>query len=423
MNIAFISFRLAGTDGVSLETSKWAEILNRQGHNIFYFAGELDPPTAKRVLLSAPVQGSHLVERAHFIHPTAQWVTAHAFGTQREHDRLRVRMENAVAHLKHALKEFINNFHIDLLIPENVFAIPLNLPLSMALRRIISETDIPTIAHNHDFYWERKRFSVTCVDDILYSTFPPKLPSIQQVVINTKAQRALKGRGFESTFVPNAFNYDYPEPQVDEYNADLREEIGVGEDELFFLQPTRVVRRKGIELAIELVRRLDDLPIKLIITHHAEFDTIDYLEELYALAARSHVNLQYLPMRFEPQRHPGEGIRKIYSLWDAYIHADFVTYPSLIEGFGNALLEALYFRKPLLVNRYEVYRDDIESTGLSVLATDGEITDETVANVRALLKNQEQVAAMTEHNFQTAREHFSYDVLDGHLKDLLAGFS
>jgi glycosyltransferase involved in cell wall biosynthesis len=422
MNIAFISFRLAGTDGVSLETNKWAEILNRQEHQIYYFAGELDPPITRRVLLSAPVAGSHQVERAHFIHTTAQWVTAHAFGTQREHDRLRVRMENAVMHLKGALWDFINSFNIDVLIPQNVFAIPLNLPLSMALRRIISETNIPTIAHNHDFYWERERFSVTCVDDILYSTFPPKLPSIQQVVINTKAQRALKERGFESTFVPNVFNYDYPEPKIDEYNADLRSEIGIGDDELFFLQPTRVVRRKGIELAIELVRRLDDLPIKLVITHHAEFDTIDYLEELYALAARSHVNLQYLPMRFEPQRTPGEGIHKIYSLWDAYVHADFVTYPSLIEGFGNALLETLYFRKPMLVNRYEVYRDDIEPIGLKVLTTDGEITDETVAGVRNLLNNRDRVAAMAEHNFRVAQEHFAYDVLDRHLRDLLAGF-
>ena len=29
--IGFISFRLAGTDGVSLETAKWAEVLEEQG--------------------------------------------------------------------------------------------------------------------------------------------------------------------------------------------------------------------------------------------------------------------------------------------------------------------------------------------------------------------------------------------------------
>ena len=49
--IGFISFRFAGTDGVSLESAKWAEVLERNGHSCFYLAGELDTP-ADRSLLS-----------------------------------------------------------------------------------------------------------------------------------------------------------------------------------------------------------------------------------------------------------------------------------------------------------------------------------------------------------------------------------
>jgi glycosyltransferase involved in cell wall biosynthesis len=178
----------------------------------------------------------------------------------------------------------------------------------------------------------------------------------------------------------------------------------------------------SIDLAIELVRRLDDLPIKLIVTHHAEFDTLDYLEELYAIAARAHVDLRYLPIRFEPQRRPGEGINKIYSLWDAYIHADFVTYPSLYEGFGNALLETLYFRKPMLVNRYPVYCDDIEPLGLDVVTIDGAITDGTLARVRAMLSDPVRTAAKTDNNARVAQEHFSYEALQKQLEGLLTTF-
>ena len=42
--IGFISTRFAGTDGVSLETSKWATVLERLGHECFYFAGQCDRP-------------------------------------------------------------------------------------------------------------------------------------------------------------------------------------------------------------------------------------------------------------------------------------------------------------------------------------------------------------------------------------------
>lgn len=58
-NIGFISTRFAGTDGVSLETEKWAQVLENMGYTCFYFAGELDRPE-EQCLLSP---------KAHFEHP------------------------------------------------------------------------------------------------------------------------------------------------------------------------------------------------------------------------------------------------------------------------------------------------------------------------------------------------------------------
>ena len=44
---------------------------------------------------------------------------------------------------------------IDLIVPENALSIPMHVPLGMAITELIAETGIPTIAHHHDFYWER----------------------------------------------------------------------------------------------------------------------------------------------------------------------------------------------------------------------------------------------------------------------------
>ena len=59
INIGFISFRFQGTDGVSLETSKWAEVLEEMGHNCFYFSG----------LSDRPPECSMVVAEAHFLDP------------------------------------------------------------------------------------------------------------------------------------------------------------------------------------------------------------------------------------------------------------------------------------------------------------------------------------------------------------------
>ena len=38
--IGFVSTRLSGPDGVSLETAKWARVFSDLGHECFYFAGK-----------------------------------------------------------------------------------------------------------------------------------------------------------------------------------------------------------------------------------------------------------------------------------------------------------------------------------------------------------------------------------------------
>lgn len=51
-------------------------------------------------------------------------------------------------------------------------------------------------------------------------------------------------------------DFDSTEGQLDEYNRDLRARIGLKPNDIFILQATRIVTRKAIELAIDLVRAL-----------------------------------------------------------------------------------------------------------------------------------------------------------------------
>ena len=252
---------------------------------------------------------------------------------------------------------------------------------------------------------------------------------MKHVVINSLAQRDLKARrGIDSVVVPNVFDFATPAPGIDDFNADFRQAIGLAPGDLLFLQPTRVVPRKGIELAIELVSKMQDARgkmqgagCKLVITHEAGDEGLDYLHQLQARAAAAGVDLRYVADRMAPQRGIRPGGGKIYSLWDAYIHADFVTYPSLYEGFGNALIEAVYFRKPVLVNRYPVYAADIGPLGFEFVEIDGRITDETVAQVRALLADPCRREAMAERNYRLGQEHFSFERLEELLQELLGG--
>ena len=401
-NVGFVSFRIAGTDGVSLETRKWAQILTRNGYSCHYFAGALD----------APEEVSLTVPEAHFTHPEIRKLHDMAFSRPVRPPELTAEIHRFREILKRALYEFVHRYHIDLLIPENALAIPLNIPLGMALTELIAETGIATIAHHHDFFWERPRFLHNCVWDYLNQCFPPHLPSIRHVVINSSGVNQLALRtGVASTRIPNVMEFEKPAPGIDEYNADVWSALGLAEEERFILQPTRVVQRKGIEHAIELVARLQERAA-LVISHAAGDEGHEYEERVRDYAELLNVRALFVSDIIGESRGTTEDGRKVYALQDVYPHADLVTYPSITEGFGNAFLEAVYFRKPILINNYPIYSYDIRPLGFDVVEMDGFITDDTIRRTQELLADPGRVRAMTDHNYDLALEHFGYAVLE-----------
>lgn len=407
--IGFVSTRFEGTDGVSLETEKWAHVLEGLGQECFYFAGTCNRARDR----------SFVVEEAHFLHPEILKLHEQIFSKEKRPLDLTREIYVFKEHLKEHLYAFIRKFEIELLVVENALAIPLNIPLGMALTELIAETGMRTIAHHHDFYWERKRFLINSAWDYIDMAFPPRLPGIKHVVINSWAANQLSLRtGTSATVIPNVMDFDHPPPPPDDYSTDLRRDLGIDPDEYFLLQPTRVVQRKGIEHAIELVKRLN-MNARLIISHASGDEGDDYEKRVREYARMLDVPVYFLSDLIQDQRGvTGDG-RKVYSLWDVYPFADLVTYPSLIEGFGNAFLEALYFRKPILVNNYMTYAIDIKPKGFRTIEFDEYITDRTVQQVREILLNPELAEEMTEYNYQLAKRFFSFSILERQLHNLI----
>ncbi len=407
--IGFISTRFSGLDGVSLETEKWAKILEEEGFECYYFAGELDCPEEK----------SFLVEEAHFRHPNIEEIYNECFGKDTRKSSVTRNIHETKKRLKNEILNFVNKFEIDLLIAENSLTIPLNIPLGIAITEFISETKMPTIAHHHDFYWERKRLLVNAVEEYMRMAFPPVLPSIRHVVINSYADRELSYRtGISSTIIPNVLDFETPLPPVDEYASDVRENFGVQKDELLILQPTRVVPRKGIEHAIELTKRLG-MKAKLVISHASGDEGFEYEQRLRDYSEMLGVDTLFISKRIGENRKTNGKAEKVYTMWDIYPHADLVTYPSTYEGFGNAFLEAIYCGKPIVVNKYVIYTLDIEPKGFNVITLDGYVNEEAVLKTREILTDSEKRERMVRHNYRLAKRYFSLSVLRRKLKNLI----
>lgn len=412
MRIGFIATRLSGTDGVSLEVAKWAKVLQKMGNEVFFCAGEL----------GGYASGGELIPKLHFTHQSAKQLSRKAFEENNDGEKVSDEIYAAADELRAPLRSFIRSNRLDLIIVQNALTIPMNLPLGVCLTGLIAELGIDTIAHHHDFYWERQRYQINDILGLLDTAFPAKLPSIQHVTINTIAQKRLKARrGIDSIVIPNVHDFSTVPPGIDDYNQDFREKIGLSQDDIFILQPTRVIRRKGIEMALELLNRLGLSNASLFITHSAADEGTDYWRWVQREADVMGVQIKLIDHLIDTERSKVNG-HKNYSIWDAYPHADLITYPSVYEGFGNALLEAIYFHRLLVVNRYPVYNADIKPLGFEFIELDGFVDDGAVERTRQLLDDPGQVKTMVDKNYEIAHEHFSLETLEQKLEEILRNF-
>ena len=412
-NIGFVSTRFEGTDGVTLEAGKWADVLEKNGFSVYWFAGKLDREP----------EISCLVPEAFFHHPDNKWINERLIGHVGRDADVTTKISSIKSFLKAKLLEFIERFQIELLIIENALSIPMHVPLGIALTELIAETVIPCIAHHHDFFWERDRFVLNAMGDYLRMAFPPNLPNIAHVVINTTAQEELALRtGLSSTIIPNILDFENPPSDVMPLE-DIRETLNLKKSDKIILQPTRVVQRKGIEHAVELVTRLENPEFKLVVSHEAGDEGFEYAEWLKERAMSQGVDLFFVPLKVNDRwRDLNDDERSQLTLWDVYPQADFITYPSLYEGFGNAFLEAVYFKKPMLINRYATFIKDIEPKGFDLIVMDGFLTKSNIKDVREILVDEGRRHRMVDKNYQIARRHYSYSVLRNELNMLMMVF-
>lgn len=449
--IGILHYQVGGTDGVSLEIAKWKQVLEEMGHRVHLCAGDL-----------GTVEGT-LIEELYHHRPDAERLYYNTFCELRDYANeaeYKAEMERLTGTIERKLRDFVEEKGIDFIIPQNIWSVAASPPVSIALARVMRGLQLPALAHSHDFYWERvDGVALTCATAIELADkyLPPRDPLVRHVVINSLAQRELAERkGIEASVVPNIFDFDAPPWRPDDYNWDFRARIGLRENDILILQATRIVARKGIELAVDLVKALgsperrarlkarglydgrafnDDSRIVLVLAGYARDDvTGQYVTRLRQKIERAGIDALFVGETVSSRRQTRHG-QKVYSLWDTYVFVDFVTYPSLWEGWGNQFLEALRARLPLMLFEYPVYQTDIKNKGFRVVSLGAEIqgrdsrglvqvapqfveaaADQTVELLTDAQLRQETV----EHNFQTGRQHYSLEALRGYLARLVA---
>ncbi len=198
-HLALVSFRLGGTDGVSIESAKWTGALTSLGHRVTTVAGDGEAD----VVLAGLAIGA--------------------------------RQPPSMESLRDALAGS------ELVVVENLASLPLNVAARDALYEVLDGR--PAIFHHHDLPWQRPHLA--------HLEGPRSRKGWHHVTINDLSRRELAERGVEAVTMLNSFDCDPPRGNREA----TRRAVGVGSRTLA-LFASRALARKNLEGAIELCESL-----------------------------------------------------------------------------------------------------------------------------------------------------------------------
>lgn len=266
---------------------------------------------------------------------------------------------------------------VECVIVENVCSLPLNEAASVTLAALLK--DRPSVLHHHDLPWQRPQFR--------HHVGPPTDPAWRHVTINERSSDELADRGIAASTIPNHFDLDPPPGDRDA----MREAIGVRPGAVLVVHPVRAIPRKNVGAALRLA---EDLGAVYWLVGGAEDGFGPELDRLL-VAARTGTRL---------------GVPEGYTMSDVYAASDVVVLSSTWEGFGNAAIESVAFRRPLARRSYPVMAE-IERRGLRFFDLDA--IDELLAFVR------QPDTDLLDANVAAAREAYDLSLLPGRLASLL----
>jgi glycosyltransferase involved in cell wall biosynthesis len=237
------------------------------------------------------------------------------------------------------------------------------------MARKLSKRNVPYILTNHGY--TQKVFNSNFIMKFAWNVYTACMmnPTIKHAATLT----------FVSNYLKNDALNKYPEKSVTIYNGigpdwhnaekktiDIRKRYGIKADEKIVLTVGRISEVKGIHKMLELLPQWTNKGFRFKYLIMGSVGERSYKKSLDKLISRLHLEKSVLFLGFIA----GDERKQFFK------QADIIAVPSLWEGFGLVLLEAIRFNKLIIANDkgglpeiYKNYNKVVKLTDKNILAT------------------------------------------------------
>jgi len=234
----------------------------------------------------------------------------------------------------------------------NFLTMPFNLPATQALRNLVERTSAQVFPWTHDIAWLDDEYQLS--DYYPENLLKKPAPVTAYVVISEYRKRQLRNvfdseETPELKVIPDAVDVGEFH-QLDPIIENIYRDHQMYRDDIVAIYPTRIVKRKNIELSLQIVNELKQMGnnIHFVITgppdpHNPS--SRDYFENLLDMRERLNLKKQVIfcyeledPLSEGPLEISYNRIRQLYRI------SDLLLMTPREEGFGIPLLEAAVSR-------------------------------------------------------------------------------
>jgi glycosyltransferase involved in cell wall biosynthesis len=321
--------------GVEAVIQAHVEVLIKNGHRVRVIAGEGDEGA-----LAAGAEWIQIPELSSQ-HPHVIEITSRL-----DKGEVPPNFEDMVDQLVDRLKPVLSGF--DRWIVHNIFSMRFNLPLTVALHRLLDEGfSEGCVAWCHDFSWTSQRSRHKVHEGQPWDLLRTMRSDVKYVVVSKRRRDTLVElfdcNSWEISVIYNGVDFK-GHFGLSSGGKTLVDRLRLVESDLILLMPVRVTKAKNIEFALQVVKAIKDRGVrpKLILTGPPDPhvpDSMDYYQSLLKLRATLGIEEE---MRFVYELGTGEEgkVIDLQAVGDLLRVTDLVFMPSHQEGFGMPILEA-----------------------------------------------------------------------------------
>jgi glycosyltransferase-like protein len=293
--------------------------------------------------------------------------------------------QDVITYVKQMINEYEKNLPTDFDLYHTHDCVGANALWSMKSQNKIKAPTIRTIHHldsfqNTEILKFQKRAALGCDHKLVVSKF---WQEYFKENLNIDAQITYNGVDTE------AFN-----PEVD--GSDIRKKYGI-EDEPVILFVGGLEKRKGLEYLLFAMKKvLQEFPnARVIVVGKNAFSSIPGERAFFDVLLKRLDLEDHVDFEFHVSE---ENIPKYYAACDVYV------LPSMMEGWGLSIMEAMATKKPVVATRVGGIPELVEERRNGLLCQPQDVTS-LADSIFYLLKNMEIAQKMGEEGLSTARSY------------------